>query len=65
MHLIPHPGGAALNRLNPRPFLLNPSTIDSMSQVLKEYNEKDKVLRVRKGIEKILDNWEYILEINE
>ena len=32
-----------------------------MSQVLLEYYEKDKVPRVRQGVEKILNNWGVIV----
>lgn len=59
--LVPHPGEFALNRLSPRPILINPLTIDIMSQILREYNEKDKVPRVRQGVEKILNNWRVII----
>ncbi len=61
IRLIPHPGEFVLKRLNPRPILNNPSTIDIMSQVLLEYYEKDKVPRVRQGVEKILNNWGVIV----
>lgn len=58
--LIPHPGESVLSRLTPKPVLVNPSPVDSMTQVLREYVEKDRVPRVRQGIEKIIDNWEII-----
>ena len=61
IRLIPHPGEFVLKRLNPRPILNNPSTIDIMSQVLLEYYEKDKVPRLRQGVEKILNNWGVIV----
>ncbi|GLC31189.1 hypothetical protein bsdE14_25990 [Clostridium omnivorum] len=59
--LIPHPGHIALNRLNPRPVLINPSSIELMSQVLKEYSEKDNVPRVKQAVDKIISNWNIIL----
>lgn len=59
--LVPHPGEIVLKRLNPRPVLINPSTVDIMSQVLLEYYEKDKTPRVRQCVEKILNNWGVII----
>lgn len=59
--LIPHPGHIALNRLNPRPVLVNPSSFELMSQVLKEYSEKDNVPRVKQAVDKIISNWDIIL----
>jgi len=61
INLIPHAGEIVLNNLNPKPILINPIEIAVMSQVLREYGEKDKVPRVTQRIEKILKNWEAIL----
>lgn len=58
--LIPHPGECVLSRLTPIPALINPATIDSMAQVLREYSDKDKVPRVMQGIDKIIGNLEII-----
>lgn len=58
--LIPNPGEHVLSRLTPRPWLLTPATMGLMSQVLREYSEKDKVPRVMQGIDKVIDNWEII-----
>ncbi|MDF2672068.1 MAG: hypothetical protein K0R09_333 [Clostridiales bacterium] len=60
INLIPYPGENALRRLTPRPILINPSSIALMSQVLKQYCEKDNVPRVRQAIEKIIMNWDII-----
>lgn len=59
--LIPHPGEFILNGLNPRPVLINPPTIDLVSQVLAEYREKDNVPRVNQAVEKILNNMSAII----
>ena len=61
IRLIPHPGEFALNRLSPRPILINPSPIELMSEVLRVYAENDRTARVRQGVERILDNWNSIL----
>ncbi len=61
IRLIPHQGEVVLKRLDPRPTLINPSSVELMSQVLKEYSEKDNTARVRQGIERILDHWNIII----
>lgn len=61
VNLIPHPSEHILNKLSPKPYLNNSSTIELMSKVLEEYMEKDNVPRVKQGVEKIISNWESIL----
>lgn len=57
IHLIPHQGEFALNRLRPKPKLINAIKEDLMTNKLNEYLEKDNSARARLGVERIVNSW--------